>query len=416
MQKISLQPEGFDTLLNINKRFLLKVRNKKELKIYSKKFGISYILDENDGTKLSLTNLKKLVPYSPFLQKYKITSGSLILKNGTKIQASIDSQYALFVRNNKPYGKYTINGDFSQKNELTINNKIQVDIANDIIIDGHDVGLHLINIEHLLDDMAKNKSSKAAKNIYINLYKGFLHITPQRKILFDTLSIQTIKEETTAQLQYKLGYSGFRLKDRDFYLYGSNFNDTFMDNLFLQSKFKGGALNFNIAGKIDHYKGIFEIKNTTILDYKVLTNILAFINTVPDLVTFSIPKYSTEGMKVYKGYASFEYKNEIFNFDNIYLDSDQIDIYGVGKASYTQNFIDLSLQLKTAIAKDVSKIPLVGYILFDGKTLSTTLKVKGKLKDPKVSTMLAKDIAVAPLNIIKRTLLLPAHLLGLDKD
>jgi hypothetical protein len=264
--------------------------------------------------------------------------------------------------------------------------------------------------------MAQNKSSKMAKNIYINLYNGYLQITPERKILYDTLSIQALQDEVTAQLQYRQGYSGFRLKERDFYLYGKNFNDTFMDNLFLQSKFKGGALNFNIAGKIEHYKGIIEIKDTTILDYKVLTNILAFINTVPDLVTFSIPKYSTQGMKVHKGYASFEYKNEVFDFDNIYLDSDQIDIYGVGKASYIRNFIDLSLQLKTAIAKDISKIPLVGYVIFDGKSLSTTLKVKGKLQDPKVSTMLAKDIAVAPLNIIKRTLLLPAHLLGLDKD
>ncbi|WP_156022390.1 AsmA-like C-terminal domain-containing protein, partial [Sulfurimonas hongkongensis] len=34
-------------------------------------------------------------------------------------------------------------------------------------------------------------------------------------------------------------------------------------------------------------------------------------------------------------------------------------------------------------------------------------KVSGKLTDPKVSSLIAKDIIVAPLNIIKRTLLLP---------
>ncbi|SFV51756.1 FIG01209130: hypothetical protein [hydrothermal vent metagenome] len=59
---------------------------------------------------------------------------------------------------------------------------------------------------------------------------------------------------------------------------------------------------------------------------------------------------------------------------------------------------------------------MVGYIIFDGQSISTTLKVYGKLEDPKVETMLAKDIIVAPLNIIKRTLLLPFHLLGLDQN
>ena len=55
-------------------------------------------------------------------------------------------------------------------------------------------------------------------------------------------------------------------------------------------------------------------------------------------------------------------------------------------------------------------------MIFDGKTISTTLKVDGKLTDPKISTMLAQSIMIAPVNIIKRTLLLPVHLLGLDQE
>ncbi|NPA66296.1 MAG: hypothetical protein GXO11_05370 [Epsilonproteobacteria bacterium] len=215
---------------------------------------------------------------------------------------------------------------------------------------------------------------------------------------------------------YKQGKAGFRYHKDHFYLYGSNFNDTFMSNLFLQSKFKKGSLNFNIVGSFDDYKGIFEITETTVLDYKILTNILAFIDTVPSLMTFSLPKYSKEGLLIHKAYASFHYQKGIFTFDNVHLDSDQIDIVGAGTASYIYNNIDFVFQLKTNIGSKASKIPLVGYILFDGKTISTTLKVEGKLTNPKVSTMIAQSIIVAPINILKRTILLPVHLLGLDKQ
>jgi len=84
---------------------------------------------------------------------------------------------------------------------------------------------------------------------------------------------------------------------------------------------------------------------------------------------------------------------------------------GKGTANIKQNKINLLLNLKTDLASDVSKIPLVGYLIFDGKSLSTTLKVTGKLNNPKIQTQLAKDIVVAPLNIIKRTLTLPYRLI-----
>ncbi|MDD3476596.1 MAG: AsmA-like C-terminal domain-containing protein, partial [Sulfurimonas sp.] len=61
----------------------------------------------------------------------------------------------------------------------------------------------------------------------------------------------------------------------------------------------------------------------------------------------------------------------------------------------------------------LSKIPLLGHIILGDKSVSTTLTLTGALDDPDVNTQLAKDIAVAPYNIIKRTLMYP---LGLFKD
>ncbi|MGE3613061.1 MAG: AsmA-like C-terminal domain-containing protein [Sulfurimonas sp.] len=39
--------------------------------------------------------------------------------------------------------------------------------------------------------------------------------------------------------------------------------------------------------------------------------------------------------------------------------------------------------------------------------MSTSLRVTGALDDPDVTTQVTKDIAVAPFNIIKRTLMYP---------
>ena len=55
-------------------------------------------------------------------------------------------------------------------------------------------------------------------------------------------------------------------------------------NFFSLSKFKGGNLNFSMNGNITDYDGLFYITDTIIVDYKMLNNILAFVNTVPSLV------------------------------------------------------------------------------------------------------------------------------------
>ena len=93
------------------------------------------------------------------------------------------------------------------------------------------------------------------------------------------------------------------------------------------------------------------------------------------------------------------------------MKSKEVSIVGKGKVSIKKNKIDLDLNLKTDLGSSISKIPLVGYILLGDDTISVSLKVDGKLDNPKVKTKLVQDIVVAPLNIIKRTILLPYNLI-----
>ena len=48
------------------------------------------------------------------------------------------------------------------------------------------------------------------------------------------------------------------------------FNDEFMQNLFADSSFKGGKLDFSVLGNTKKYAGYLVAKNTTILKYTIL--------------------------------------------------------------------------------------------------------------------------------------------------
>ena len=76
----------------------------------------------------------------------------------------------------------------------------------------------------------------------------------------------------------------------------------------------------------------------------------------------------------------------------------------------------MDMNLKTDLGSSISKIPLVGYILLGDDTVSTSLTLTGKLDDPTIDTQVAKDIAVAPWNILKRTLTYPMKLFESDEN
>lgn len=184
-----------------------------------------------------------------------------------------------------------------------------------------------------------------------------------------------------------------------------------MENLFALSRFKDGALAFTISGSTKEYDGTFIIKDTAVLDYKILNNVLAFVNTIPSLVTFSLPGYSSKGLPVKEAYMKFKAKDDIYNITDMSLNSPELKILGRGVANFKADTINLDLNLQTDLGSGMSKIPAVGYILFGENSISTSLSVTGSLTNPDVNSKLAQEIIVAPLNIIKRTLLFPYKLL-----
>ena len=368
--------------------------------------------------KLKIKSLSAFVKNSPLLQKLKITQGKLNIGNNTEdtsihLNAILDYQYPFLLIHNQKVKKYLINATIGKKeSNITLNDTMKIHIDDTVNVTMQDCMLDVQELLKMKENIQLPQTQSKPKTIFLNAKNVALALTPTRKILSDTIALQSDTKSTTLQLKYKKGVAGFQIKDNIFYLYGKNFNDTFMEHLFSLSKFQGGSLEFSMKGSLDDFGGAFYIHDTTVVDYKLLNNILAFVNTVPSLLTFSLPGYNENGLKVQTAYAKFTAHNGHFNISDFLVDSKELDILGKGSADWYKDTVDMTLNLKTDLGSDISKIPLVGYILFDKDSISTSMKITGKLSNPTIHSLLARDIAVAPLNILKRTILLPFTLIS----
>lgn len=395
-----------------------------EIKMSLKKLNMDYIIKQNEW-KLKFNSLGSIVRRSKILKDYNVKNGNAIIyKNNhekdIKFLVNTIYPYEILVTDNEPTNSYTVKGKIEDKTNdvsLNVNNKIDIKINKDIKVTTKNIGINLEAIFDFFED--KNSTSKTnsdkSTDIFLDAKDSYIYLGKTRHVISDSIKLQYFNDIVTAQLIHEKGQAGFKFEDNNFHLYGEDFNDEFMRNFFDRSDFKNGTLSFSIDGNTTEYSGVFHVKDTIIKDYKILNNVLAFVNTIPSLVTFSMPGYSSKGLKVKEGYVNFHYKDKVYDISDVKIDSKELKILGKGKASIANNTIDLKLNLKTDLGSSVSKIPVVGYILLGKDSVSTSLGLTGKLDNPKVETLIAQDIIVAPFNIIKRTLLLPFNIFNSDK-
>ncbi|MDQ1244515.1 MAG: hypothetical protein QG565_855 [Campylobacterota bacterium] len=399
-----------------NIEFLLQNKENKVF-ISSKNHDFEYTF-WNEEWKLSVNSIDKIALHSKILTDYNLTNGSFEIsktkdEKNAKFSLKTDYQYKVLATKESPMESYFINGEIDTKTKdifLKINDVVDVEIKDDIKIKANDIGINLHEIASFFNDRNSSSDENSTTKVFVDTQNCFIFISENRHVISDTINFRYLDKVLSGELSHKQGKAVFNLQDGAFHLYGENFNDEFMERLFYLSKFKGGSLEFYINGPIDEYEGMIYVKDTTILDYKILNNILAFVNTVPSLVTFSLPGYNKNGIAAKNAYVNFKLKDDVYNISDIYLKSKEIEIAGLGEASIEKNTIDLDLNLITGLGSSFSKIPLLGHILMGKENVSTTLKVTGKLDDPDIDTQIAKDIAVAPFNIIKRTFMLPFEL------
>jgi len=405
-----------------NMHFNIKNKNNRTL-IASKEYNCDFTLTDKEW-KLNLNSIDKIAKHSKILKKYNVTNGYFTLykkssEKNIKFFANTDYKYKFLATKNKPISSYAIDGEIDSETDninLNVNDLVNVDIGDDVEIKAKDTGINLHEILGFFDDIKTAKETKNRTDFYLDANNCYIYLSENRHVITDSIKLKYSDNILTTKLIHKRGSAEFKLTGNNFYLYGKNFNDEFMEKLFALSKFKGGSLEFYLNGSTKEYSGMIYVKKTTILQYKILNNILAFVNTIPSLVTFSLPGYNKKGVSAKEAYINFKYKDDIYKMSDIHLISKELEIIGLGEASIKNNTINLDLNLKTDLGSTVSKIPVLGQILLGKENLSTTLTVTGALDDPDVNTQIAKSIIVAPFNIIKRTLMYPLELFKSDKD
>lgn len=389
------------------------------LNIFSKDLGISFLYNDSSW-RFDLNSVSRLARNSKLLQKYNVTKGKASIykdanNENMQINSTLYSSNKIMVKENVPLEKYIVLGEVQKDTNiitLNINKDVNIRINDEVVIDMKNTGVNLNALVDIINAKGGDLKNYSDTKVSLSAKNSYLYISPTRHVLSQKINLHYVNKALTARLQHKKGVANVKFKNGVFHVAGEGFNDEFMQNLFSLSKFNEGTLRFTMSGTPSKYDGLITIDNTTLLDYKILNNILAFVNTVPTLVTFSVPNYSATGLKVKTAYMKFASRDNTFHISDVYLDSGELDILGMGTASFLHNTIDLQLNLKTDLGSTISKVPLVGYILMDKDSISTTLSITGALDDPKVNTLIAKDIAVAPLNILLRTISLPAYLLN----
>jgi hypothetical protein len=181
-----------------------------------------------------------------------------------------------------------------------------------------------------------------------------------------------------------------------------------------------GRYTIHITGdSTKGYSGEILIRGGVLRGFKAYNDLIAMINAVPALVSFSSPGFSRKGFELKQGTILFTLKGDQLNLGRILLVGKSATVAGKGVVDLASGRLDVDLAIRTAreVGKALSTIPVVGYILFGkDKSLTAGVKITGTLKHPKVHTNPVGEALLYPLEILKRTLTAPAHLYEPRRD
>ncbi|GFO61859.1 hypothetical protein GMST_41840 [Geomonas silvestris] len=155
------------------------------------------------------------------------------------------------------------------------------------------------------------------------------------------------------------------------------------------------------------------VEHGSIRKFSTLAKVFSILN-VSQLVKGQLPDMVSGGMPFNKITGDFAVKDGIASTQNLYIDSNAMNISTVGKFDLPRNELDLTIGVQPlqTVDKVVSHIPIVGWILTgkDRSLITTYFEAKGPIEDPRVTAIPVKSLGKGVLNIFKRVFELPAKL------
>jgi hypothetical protein len=402
-------------------------------------FGLKFEQQKQGAWSVAVNDLGALNKYSPVMQHYDLEKGHFALRSNTgskpwTFKGKLTYPFALLIDEKTPVFDYTFNGTYDDNNTVVdINDKVHVKLAEKISITSNDIGF---NLPAMIKTSKKNPATQAAKEtrrdtgvsplnhpeksdaatnaglaLELTAKNSFIYANDTHRLLAEQLNVTLHNGSIQADLKNGKGFATMELKDNKLSLVGKGFDTTFINEMMDTTKLKEGRLGFEASGSFDNLDAVIHINDAVIKDYGLASNVLAFINTVPALLTFSLPGFSTDGLRARELTTAVNYQQGMIKLKSIDVDSKEINIRGEGYLDLNNDTVDITLNLITGLKKSIGRVPLLGYVLSGNKKKpSITLTVKGDLHDPTVSHTAFREVATYPWELLKNTVTLPSHL------
>lgn len=371
------------------------------------------LLFGKNKNQIKINDLEPLYEHSPLMQEFDIQKGSVLVN--TKDFASFDIETKLYTKT--PFEQ---NGNQLSNLDLKIttdgkNLKAQTK-DKDISFEYKDKTLSLnLKNHNLLFDSSSKQEKLPIKALHVNAKNSALKDTnssfflPKTDYTIDIQNNETILQSTQDEQKIYVKNSA-----DTFHINAMDIKNDYINKLAKKDVFDKGIFNFYLEGEsIKRAKGLFTIENTVLRQGKFYSNLMAFFNTVPSLLTLKNPGFNERGYGIEKGFVDFNLSENTLVINTISFDGKSTDVAGKGTINLETDEVNLSL--KIAVLKSVStalkNIPLVNHILLgdDGK-MYTNVKISGTLDAPIVKSQAISDAAMTPFEMIKRTLEAPFKL------
>jgi len=398
-----------------NKKLAFTLDYSKNLRIHIPSLALK-ITNKVKGLHIEVTKIKKLKPYLKNID-IAIDGGNLdIIKQGSDytFKGKLQRKACFFYgKNGVCHTRVPCSGKISKGalifyafgKRLYYNaNKSRIKLKN-INID----------LKKFLDARGKSKKGKGKKLVILGT---------NSKIRYEKYTLLTDSYDIEVSPQGNIRASGsldgdivqFSKKGKIFSLNALRVKDKMLHPLIGFKGLKKGRYSLKKSGNPDKVmKGQIIVEGGVMSDFKAYNNTLAFINAIPALATLSSPGFSEKGFKIQEGVVEYRMIGDRVIFDSVYIKGRSATIVGKGELNLNKKTINMKLAIQTAreLGKFVGNLPLLGYILMGkDKSMTVGLKITGSLMKPEVKTSAAQDILTLPLQILKRTLESPAHIIN----
>lgn len=380
----------------------------KDLNITADKLNLSINIAKNNQIKVK--NLKELKQYSPLMEKLSIMDGDLLIQTPDFSKFDVDFSSAKF---DLPFLNLQNNPYDEDHFKILINKNIDVISKSDHLkmsITDSDINLNLNNLKLLVD--ANSSKKEYEKNLNFAAKNSSIIIMDLNRTLnFTKFSGNINNNELNFDGSFDNGEVKLNKQKNSVKIEGDGLDASFVNDFLGLDGFKDGNFTVRLNGEgFTKFKSEIKVSNTYLSNYKFYQQFLSFLDSIPSLLIFKVPDFNDKGFTVNNGIMLVQRDDNLLTIKAIDLSGSSADITGNGTIDLKTKDINMTFQLK--LLKDassiISKIPVVSHIfLGKDKTISTVIKVRGTLDEPKFETQVVTYIIKTPYNIIKNTLELP---------